>query len=153
MLGRGSGDSRRIHACQELPTMRLPRLPLTLKATIVTVVVIAAPARGAEDSPKARLAAIEAAHKEASARFGKQLKAAPSAEAQKPAVDRYVAEVEKNAAAALRLAREAPDDPAAAEALKFVIQTNRAGPGPGTGEALRIMLDRRPFADKGQGNV
>src|SRR3954468_24228184 len=80
-------------------TMRLPRVRFTVKKTIVTVLMIVAPGRAAEDSPKARLAAIEAAQKEASARYGKELQAAgPSAEAQKPAVDRYLAAVEKNAA-------------------------------------------------------
>jgi thiol-disulfide isomerase/thioredoxin len=119
---------------------------------IVTVLAIAAPGRAAEDSPKARLAAIEAAQEEASARYGRELQAAgPAAEAQKSADDRYLAEIRKNVAAALRLAREAPNDPASAEALKFVIRTNRAGSD--RAAALSLMLDRRQFLDKDQGNV
>ena len=133
--------------------MRLPHVPLTAKEMIITVLVIVAPGRAAEDSPRARLAAIEGVQKEAWARYVKELKAADSAaEARKSADDRYLAEVRKNVAAALRLAREAPNDPAAADALKFVIKTDR-GSGPATAEALQMMLDRRWFVHNGQGNV
>ena len=54
----------------------------------------------------------------------------------------------RNVGAALELAGAHPDDPVAFEALKFVIRTNRAGPGGATARALRIILergyDRRP---------
>jgi len=123
--------------------MRMPRVRSTVRMTIVAVVVVAAPGRASEDSPKARLAAIEAAQKVASERYGAELQKIERTEAaQQPATDRFLAELRLNLGAALELASANPDDPVAFDALKFVIRTNRAGPGDGTARALRMILER-----------
>ena len=123
--------------------MRLPRVRFTVQGIMVAVVAVAVPGRAAEDSPKARLAAIEAAQKVASERYAVELQEVErTGAAQQPAIDRYVAAVRLNVESALELAGANPDDPIAFEALKFVIRTNRAGPGDGTARALRMILER-----------
>ena len=123
-----------------------------LARVLLVVVVVAVPGRAAEDSPKARLAAIEAAQKVNSEQYGAELQMVePTEAAQRPAIDRYVAEVYRNVGAALELAGANPDDPVALEALKFVIRTNRAGPGDATARALRMILERGYARTPGQG--
>lgn len=71
--------------------------------------------------------------------------------AQQPALDRFHQALDKNMAEALDLASANPADPAAFEALKFVIRTNRAGPGDATAKALRKILERGDMKTAGQG--
>ena len=100
-------------------------------------------ARGADDAPGVKLAAIEAAQLAARDRYSRELQGIEQTEAaQKPFTDRFLAELAENVEAALRLARDYPDDPASFRALQFVIRTNRAGPGDPTARALRLMLRR-----------
>lgn len=107
----------------------------------------------ADDTPKARLAAIEAAQKDARADYSKELPQVEGNEAvQQAATDRFLAVTGKNVEAAFTLARENPEDPACFEALKFVIRTNRAGPGDATARALRLILDRGDDRRPGQGD-
>ena len=123
--------------------MRLPRVRFTVQGIIVAVVVVAVPGRASEDLPKARLATIEAAQKVNSERYGAELqKVEPTEAAQRPAIDRYLEEVRRNVGAALELADAHREDPVAFDALKFVIRTNRAGPGDATARALRMILER-----------
>ena len=123
--------------------MRVPRVRFTVQGIIVAVVVVAVPGRASEDSPKARLAAIEAAQKVNSERYGAELQKVERTEAaQRPAMDRFLAEVRRNVGAALELAGANPDDPVAFDALRFVIRTNGTGPGDATARALRMILER-----------
>lgn len=123
--------------------MRVPRVRFTVQGIIVAVVVVAVPGRASEDSPKTRLAAIEAAQNAARERYrGELQKVEPTEAAQQPATDRFLAGLRLNVEAALELASANPDDPIAFEALKFVIRTNRAGPGDATARALRMILER-----------
>src|SRR5262245_40816282 len=78
--------------------------------------------RAADDTPGARLAAIEAAQAAARDRYSKELQQVEPTEAgRQPPTDRFLTEVMKNVEAALSLARENPGHPAAFGALKFVI--------------------------------
>ena len=98
--------------------------------------IFSAPAPGGDDTPGARLAAIEAAQTVARDRYAKELQQVERTEAaQQPATDRFLKELDENVEAALRLARANPDDSVAFEALKFVIRTNRAGPGDASARA------------------
>jgi peroxiredoxin len=94
------------------------------------------------------MAAIEAAQQAAWARYREAVAKDSSEDAVRPLAERFRVEAQRNVDAALHLAREAPDDPASADALKFVIRTNRAGPGPASAEALRLMIERRRFTDR-----
>jgi hypothetical protein len=112
-------------------------------AALVLLVFTTAPSRAGDDTgtPRARLATIEAAHKFALERYSAELqKAVGNKAAVDAAMERYLREVYKNVDAALDLARANPGDPAAFEALKFVIRTNRAGPGPGSATAMKMIL-------------
>ena len=71
-------------------------------------------------------------------------------EAQAPATKRFLDVLYKNVDAALELARTNPGNPVAFEALKFTIRTNRAGPGEGTGKALKMILERKHYCDSDQ---
>lgn len=107
----------------------------------------------ADETPGARLKAIETKQAAASERYGREVQQLEKAKADvQPAVDRYLKEVGKNVKDALALARAHPDDPSAFEALRFVIRTNRAGPGDATARALRMMLDRGDDRRPGQGD-
>jgi thiol-disulfide isomerase/thioredoxin len=122
---------------------------------VLTLAILAAWAAGvrAEDtSPKAKLAAIEAAQKATRERFGKDLQQGnPTEAAREAATDRFHADLCRNVEAAFKLAREHPKAPAAFDALRFVVRTNRAGPGDGSARSLRMMLERadtrRPHRD------
>ena len=123
--------------------MRLPRVRFTVQGIIVAAVVVAVPGRASEDSPRARLAAIEAAQKVARERYSAELQKVERTEAaQQPATDRFLAELRQNLGAAMELAGANPDDPVAFDALRFVIRTNGTGPGDETARALRMILER-----------
>jgi len=123
--------------------MRLSRVRFTVQGIVVAVTLAAAPGRAAEDSPKTRLAAIEAAQKVARQRYsGEPQKGEHTEAAQRQVTDRFLAELRLNVEAALDLAGANPDDPIAFEALKFVIRTNRAGPADATARALRMIIER-----------
>jgi len=123
--------------------MTIPRVRFTVQGIIVAVAAFAVPGRASEESPKTRLAAIEAAQKVALERYGAEVqKVEPTEAARQPAIDRFLAEVSLNLGSALELARANPDDPVAFDALKFVIRTNGTGPGDETARALRMILER-----------
>jgi peroxiredoxin len=133
--------------------MTVPRVRFTMQGIIVAVVVVTVPGRASEDSPEARLAAITAALKANSQRYGAELQKVERTEAaQKPALDRFLAELRLNLGAALELAGAHPDDPVALEALKFVVRTNGSGPGDESARALRMILERGDTRVSGQGN-
>ncbi len=107
----------------------------------------------ADETPGASLKAIEAKQAAERERFGRELQQLQKAGApQQAAFDRYLRELGKNVEDALALARAHPDDSSAFDALKFVIRTNRAGPGDATARALRMMLDRGDDRRPGQGD-
>src|SRR3954465_14301184 len=87
----------------------------------------------ASDPPRPRtpveeLDSIRAAQTGASQQYGKGLNEAKTDEQRQKAVAAYLAEVVVNADRALDMARRHPGDPAAFDALVFVIRTARAGP-------------------------
>src|SRR3954465_1589610 len=78
-------------------SMRAPRVPFTVQGIIVAVVMGAVPGRASEDSPKARLAAIEAAQKVARERYSGELQKVERTEAaQQSATDRFLEELRRN---------------------------------------------------------
>jgi thiol-disulfide isomerase/thioredoxin len=99
---------------------------------------------------KGRLDAIAKAQAEAYQRLLKDLEGKTTDEAQKPATDRYQREVARNTDEILDLVRANPKDPAAFEALRFVIETARAGPGDQSEQAMEILL-RDHIRDPGVG--
>ena len=101
---------------------------------------------------KAPLDAIGKAHEEARRRFSEELSGKTTAEAQRPAVERYQAEVAKNTGAVLDLVRENPKDPLVVAALKFVIKTASRGPGDESYRAMEILL-RDHVRDPGMGDL
>jgi thiol-disulfide isomerase/thioredoxin len=102
--------------------------------------------------PKERLDEIKARQKATFDRFHADLETVDRiGAAQQPALDRFYAALHKNMDAALDLARANPDDPVAFESLKFVIRTNRAGPGDATARALRMILEHGDVKSPGQG--
>ena len=124
-------------------------------ATLLVMTLPIEPSRADDDrlTPQERLAKIEAAQKAASEQFSAELQRVERTEAaQAPALNRFRTELQKNIEAALALAREHPGDPSAFEALKFVIRTNRAGPGDGTARALRMILERGDVRASSQGS-
>jgi thiol-disulfide isomerase/thioredoxin len=126
-----------------------------IAAGLVIVILGALPARAGDDNrtPGARLAEIEAAQKAVFEQFSAELQKVEQTEkAQAPLVERFHRSLRRNVEAAFDLARAYPSDPAAFEALKFVIMRNRAGPGDGSARALRMILERGDFRAAGQGN-
>lgn len=89
---------------------------------------------------KTRLDAIVGVQDAAYRRFAKELEGRATEEAQKPAYDRYERESALNADEALDLALTHPGDPAAVEALRFVIETVRAGPSDQSYRAMELLL-------------
>ncbi len=131
--------------------MRLERFA----AALFIVVLAAVPSQGIDDTiaPKARLAVIEAAQKVAFDRFASEIsKAEKTEESREMILEGYYEELQKYVEAAFSLARAHPADPAAFEALKFIIRKNRAGPGDGTARALRMILERGDVRTVPQGN-
>ena len=101
---------------------------------------------------KARLDTIVGAQEEVRRRYHKELEGKTTAEAQKPAVDRFLAELARNTEEVLALVLADPNDPAVVEALKFVIRTARAGPGDESYRAMEILL-RDHVRDPGMGDI
>jgi len=103
-----------------------------LRISTSVFVLAAAGAFAGHSSPavKERLGVILKRQHEARERFNNDLKGKTTAEAQGPAIERYLAETEKNTEEALKLARANPTEPAAVEALEFQGCTGRrARPG------------------------
>jgi peroxiredoxin len=122
---------------------------------LVIVVLGALPARAGDDgpTPRARLVEIEAAQKAVLEQFSAELQKVEQTEkAQAPLVERFHRGLQKNIEAAFELARVYPSDPAAFDALKFVIMRNRAGPGDGSARAMRMILERGDVRAAGQGD-
>jgi thiol-disulfide isomerase/thioredoxin len=90
---------------------------------------------------KEPLDAIVKGQEKARQRFSKGLEGKTTAEAQKPVVDIYLAETDRNTRKVLDLVRANPNDPSVVEALQFVINTARAGPGNESYRALEILKD------------
>jgi len=101
---------------------------------------------------KERLGPIVKAQKGAHRRFVEATKGTATEEAQKPATDRYIAEVARNTGEILKLVRANPTDPAAVEALRFVITTALRGPGTESYQAMEILL-RDHVRDPGMGDL
>ncbi len=73
--------------------------------------------------------------------FSEAMQKVGQAERAQAALDQFHSGLQKNMDAALELARANPGDPVALEALKFVVRTNRAGPGDASARALKMLLD------------
>jgi thiol-disulfide isomerase/thioredoxin len=111
----------------------------------------------ARDSPgqdpgglKGHLDAAVKAQAEAHRRFLEELEGKTTEEAQQPATDRYHRESARITDEILDLVRANPKAPAAFEALRFVIETARAGPGDQSYRAMEILL-RDHVRDPGMG--
>jgi peroxiredoxin len=100
---------------------------------------------------KARLDPIVKAQAEARRQFHRELEGKTTADAQRPAVDRYQAAVSRNTRELLELVRADPKDPAVVEALQFVIDTARAGPGDESYQAMELLRDH--MRDPGMGSL
>ncbi len=98
---------------------------------------------------KARLDPIVKAQSEAHRRYAKASEGKPTADARRQAAGHYVAEVDKNTRAVLELVHAHPNDPAVVEALQFVIDTARAGPGDESYQAMDLLGDH--VRDPGMG--
>jgi peroxiredoxin len=94
-----------------------------------------------KNAPRARLAEIEAAQKDVMKQYSAATQKIERAEQGQAALDRFHSGLQKNMDAALELARAHPGEPVALEALKFVVRTNRAGPGDASARALKMLLD------------
>ena len=84
-------------------------------------------------------------------RLSKEIEGKTTAIAQHPAIQRYQAEVARNTGEVLDLVRANPNDPAAVEALKFVIDTARRGPGDESYQAMDLLRDH--VRDPGMGDL
>lgn len=100
---------------------------------------------------KPRLDAIAKAQRDARQRFSKELEGKSTAEAQQPALRRYLAETARNTGEVLDLVRANPGDPAVIEGLKFVIETARRGPGDESYRAMELLRDH--VRDPGMGDL
>ena len=99
---------------------------------------------------RARLAEIEAAQADVRKHYSEAMQKVGQAEQGEAALDQFHSGLQKNMNAALELARANPGDPVALEALKFVIHTNRAGPGDASARALKMLLDGKHERDSDQ---
>ena len=111
----------------------------------------ASPARAGDD-PKARFEALKASQVEAKDRYHAELKASKTGDATEAATDRYLKATAENTDGLLDLARENPKAPFAVDALKFVLENARAGPGDQSYRAIAMLL-RDHVADPGMGEV
>jgi peroxiredoxin len=119
-------------------------------AVVLLALVVAPEVSGqSTDGLKARLDPIVKAQAEAHQRYIKALEGKPTADAKRQAADRYIAEVNKNTRAVLELVRANPKDPAVVEALRFVIDAARAGPGDESYQAMELLRDH--VRDPGMG--
>jgi peroxiredoxin len=120
---------------------------------VAMLVMKASAGERVDETPQARLTAIEAAQRAARVQLSESYRAVErTEEAQKPALDRFLVEHERNMTAALALAREYPADPVAFAALRFVVRENGRGPGPDSARALAMMLERGDAVRPGQGS-
>jgi hypothetical protein len=120
---------------------------------VAMLVMNASPSGRVDEIPQARLDAIEAAQRAARVQLSESYRAVPRTEdAQKPALELFLVEHERNMTAALALAREYPADPVAFAALRFVVRQNGRGPGPASATALAMMLDRGDAVRPRQGS-
>ena len=99
-----------------------------------------------------RLGPVAKAQAAAHERFLKELEGKTTDEAQRPAVDRFEAEVARNTGKILEMVRASPTDPGVVESLKFVIKTARVGPGDESYRAMEILL-RDHVRDPGMGDL
>jgi len=122
--------------------------------TMTVLVLTAAGAVAGQSalSVRDRLEVIVKRQKEARERFSDDLKGKTTAEAQKEAVKRFYADLDKNTEDALELAHANPSDPTAVEALEFVITSARSGPGDHSYRAIKTLLDCHA-RDPGMGQV
>jgi hypothetical protein len=120
---------------------------------VAMLVVKGSASVGVDESPQARLTAIEAAQRAARFQLSESYRAVErTEEAQKPALERFLVEHERNMTAALALASEYPADPVAFAALRFVVRENGRGPGAASARALAMMLDRGDAVRARQGS-
>ncbi len=124
-----------------------------LRMTITVLVLAAAGAVAGQSavSVKERLGVILKRQHEAHERFNNDWKG-KTPEAQKAAVERYLAETDRNTQEALELAQANPTVPAAVEALEFVIMAARAGPGDHSYRAIEILRHGH-VRDPGMGRI
>ncbi len=85
-------------------------------------------------------------------RFLKDLEGKTSEAAQKPAEDRYHADVVRNTDEILAFVHAHPGDPAVVDALKFIIKTAGRGPGNQSYQAMEILL-KDHVTDPGMGDL
>jgi peroxiredoxin len=102
--------------------------------------------------PKEQLGAIVQAQQEASRVYHLGLDDAKSEAERQRATGRFLAEVGRNTNRALVLAREHPGDPAAVEALVFVLRTAKAGPGVESAQAIEVLA-RDHVRDEKMGGI
>jgi thiol-disulfide isomerase/thioredoxin len=93
------------------------------------------------DTLRAKLDAIVKSQNEARQQYARDLEGKTTAAAQRPAIDRYLAAVDKNTSEVLRLVRANPTDTAVVEALTFVIVKAGRGPSDASYQAMEILLD------------
>jgi peroxiredoxin len=123
---------------------------------LLTVVDVQSPdglPPGTSMTPKARLAVIVEAQREAKQRYSEELDAAKGDDEVERAFDRFRAAISENANAALHLAQAHPQDPVAAEALRFIVLTERIGPPSRAAEQAIELLARDHIRDSGMGEV
>jgi thiol-disulfide isomerase/thioredoxin len=121
---------------------------------VVATLALAASSEVSGQAPgglKARLDPILKAQHEAKQRYIKAFEGKPTAEAKEQAISRYGAEVTRSTHEVLELVRGNPKDPAVVEALKFVIETARAGPGDESYQAMELLCDH--VREPGMGDV
>ena len=99
---------------------------------------------------KVRLELIAKRQEEARRELSRQYQINKTAEAQKPATDRFHAETDRNTEEVLALVEAQPHDPGVVEALQWVITTARAGPGDQSYRAMELLL-RDHVRDPGMG--
>ncbi len=124
-----------------------------LGVVLVVVLVATAQARSVDDkdTPRARLAQIEAAQKDVWKQYTDEIqKFEQTEQARALVLGRFYSGLQKNMDAALELARAHPGDPVAFEALRYVVKTNRAGPGDASARALKMILDGKYARDSNQ---
>jgi hypothetical protein len=103
-------------------------------------------------TPGGQLKAIQSAQEAASRKYHEALERAGTEERTQKAIDEFLAEVVGNSDRALDLARHHPQDPAALDALVFVIRTAKAGPSDRSERALGL-LERDHLRDGRMGDV
>jgi len=103
-------------------------------------------------SPGEQLKAIRGAQEEASREYHEGLEGAKSEEQTRETTDEFLAKVVENSDRALDLARHHPQDPAALDALVFVIRTAKSGPSDRSERAIGLLRRNHP-RDERMGDV